>query len=95
MDYSATDWFLVEYDDLPDEIVTQIDRDLLRVLEEPGSAFARAGRIEGSPDGTYKGAWIMRSRVTVDGATRFYNIYWTYGDEGETWVLLIGLVEAP
>ncbi len=88
--FLATEEFSEAYDQLSDADAMELDKTIRRLLDDPGSAWARQGRIGiGVDDRRYDGAWIVRVPV---GDT-FYNVYWEYEDS-ET-LLLIALVPAP
>lgn len=89
MDFAVTEGFSEAYDGLSDENAMELDAAIRQLLDDHGAASARAGRIEGSEEADFGGAWILR----IPMGDTLHNVYWEYLDS-ET-VVLVALVPAP
>lgn len=81
MDFVFTDSFYSTYESLSDEDVAIVDDAIRRLLQEHTSGWARQGRIDGDPGGS----WIvsLRSR-SIDAS-----MYWDYLDDDRIVLLAV------
>ncbi len=78
MEFVLTEEFSQIYDQLSDVEAIELDETIQRLLDAPGSPWARQGRIgSGVGDAQYDGAWIVAA--SVGGSV--YNLYWEYANE--------------
>ena len=85
MEYRVTDTFLEFYNQVPDDLIQDVDEVLRIVLDNPRSRAARAGRIEGAERGRFGGAWVVP--LSIGGEP--HNLYWVQEDKDT--VLFVGV----
>lgn len=82
MEFVVAEGFYSTYEALSDRDAAVVDDCIRRLLAEPGSGWARQGRIEGESGG----AWI----ITIISSSIDGTLYWDYVDAEK--LILLALV---
>lgn len=80
-DFLVTPQFLAVYESLDDETAVAVDEVIRRLVDDPGTAWARRNRVSGDEGG----AWL----VEMSSGTTELALYWDLSDDRRLLLLLL------